>query len=75
MKYTHLFTAHSFTVGLTLLVGRVLHAVSPVSEVGDQGVCAAARRVADQGLDVVASRLCESTSIHGEVRGRLPENS
>lgn len=60
---------------LTLLVGRVLHAVGPVAQVGDQGVGAAAGRVADQRLDVVASALRESASVHGEVGGGLAENT
>lgn len=60
---------------LTLLVGRVLHAVGAVAQVGDQGVGAAARRVADQGFDVVASVLSESASVHGEVGGGLAENT
>lgn len=60
---------------LTLLVGRVLHAVGPVAQVGDQGVSAAARRVADQRLDVVAAVLSQSASVHGEVGGGLAENT
>ena len=60
---------------LTLLIGSVLHVVGTVPEVGDQGVRAAARRVADERFDVVASSLCESTSIHSEVCGRLTENT
>lgn len=60
---------------LTLLIGSVLHAVGSVPQVGDQGVSAAARRVADQRFDVVAAALRESASVHGEVGGGLAENT
>lgn len=60
---------------LTLLIGSVFYVVGSISKVCDQGICTATRWVADQGFDVVASILCESPSIHGEVCGRLTENT
>lgn len=60
---------------LTLLVGSVFYIVGSISKVCDQGICTAPRWVADEGFDVVASILCESPSIHGEVCGRLTENT
>lgn len=71
----HTKYAHIVTYKLTLLIGSVLYAVGSISKVRDQGVRAAPRRVADEGFDVVASSLRESTSIHSEVCGRLTENT
>lgn len=67
--------AHAVTFELTLLIGSVLYTVGAISEVGDQGVCAAARRVADEGFDVVASSLREGTSVHSKIGRRLTENT
>lgn len=59
----------------TLLVGSVLHGVHAIAVVCDHGIRAAAGWTADPSFDVVASVLCESTSIHGEVCGRVTEYS
>lgn len=72
---TKLQVQHTQTSELTLLIGSVFYVVGSISEVSDHGVCAAARRVADEGFDVVTSGLRESTSVHSEVCGRLAENT
>ena len=68
-------SAHAVTFELTLLIGSVLYIVGAISEVGDQGVRAATRRVADEGFDVVTSSLCEGTSVNSKVGRRLTENT
>lgn len=66
---------HRVAAALTLLVRSVLHVVSSISEIRDQRVRAASRRVADQSFDVFPSSLGESASIHCEVCGSISEDS
>lgn len=68
-------SAHTASFELTLLIRSVLYVVGSITTVSDQGVCTAARWIADKGFDVVAPALCESTSVHSKVCGRLAENT
>lgn len=60
---------------LTLFVGRVLYVVCSVTAVCDDSVGNGSRWVLDHCLDVVPSRLVQSSGVYREVCGRLAEHA
>lgn len=60
---------------LTVLVGCVLHSVGPIAFVGDVGVRVGAWWIGDAGVDVAATTLVVSPSVHCEMGGHFPQNA
>lgn len=60
---------------LTVLVGCVLHSVGPVAFVCDVGVRVGTWWIGDAGIDVAATTLVVSPSVHCEMGGHFPQDA